>query len=310
MIEVPAILSLFDNTTTRRIWEPLLSQFNGSIITLEASDNNLKCLTADVLNYTPQILIISSDLYTFRGKEIIRRLRTEYSNINIAILSAGETIDIPPWSIIVDNIRHLAVVDPVKESDNICALIRTLADNKPWELSSYLRLDSVLHEFPLFDPKGKEMVIDNIECLVPGPAPDLEMLRQKGVLLADEMIENALQAAPSGAIASQGIMIKAGFDGDTLALQVKDRWGTLTPEIAMDHLTRQQNSQACLEKARGRGLFILWQFFDHFHVNIESGKETAIGGQLKRKLIQMPGQLKGFDYLHISSPDRVHSQYN
>jgi len=73
-------------------------------------------------------------------------------------------------------------------------------------------------------------------------------------------------------------------------------------------MARLQDGQVCLDLPRGRGLFILWQFFDHFHVNIISGRETAVGGELKRKSTLDHGRLKGFDFFHHSCSGRSHGK--
>jgi len=36
-------------------------------------------------------------------------------------------------------------------------------------------------------------------------------------------------------------------------------------EKALEHMARHQDGRISTDYARGRGLFILWQFFDHFH---------------------------------------------
>jgi hypothetical protein len=298
MIEVPAILSLFGNESIRASWEPLLTQFPGLMMTLENTDSAIENLATEIQGFKPKIAIISSDLYPVQGGNIISRLRMTYPQLNVVVLAFKETHPIPLWNLVNDKVHHLAVADPANESGIIRALLCTLAANEPWELSSYLSPESDFHDFHLFDPGEKEPIIRNIEDLVAGPAADLEILRQKCALLADEMIENALESAPVGAISQKGIIVRAGFDGEALALQVKDNWGTLTPEKALEHLARQQDVRACVDRPRGRGLFILWQFFDHFHVNITSGRETTIGGQLRRKSNSVPGQLKGFDFFH------------
>jgi len=267
-------------------------------MTLDNADVEIDNLTPHLPDFRPQIAIISSDLYPVQGGNIIHRLRMRYPLMEIVVLAFKEANHIPLWALVNDNVHHLSVADPAKESGIIRALLQTLTANAPWELSSYLSPESDFCEFHLFDPGEKERIIHNIENLVSGSAADLEILRHKCALLADEMIENALESAPSGAISQQGIMVRAGFDGESLAIQVKDNWGTLTPEKALEHLARQQDGQTCVDQSRGRGLFILWQFFDHFHVNITSGKETTIGGQLRRKSNPVAGQLKGFDFFH------------
>jgi anti-sigma regulatory factor (Ser/Thr protein kinase) len=267
------------------------------MMTLDNS-SAIENFVTDPPGFTPKIMIISSDLYPVQGGNMISRLRMKYPQLDIVVFAFKEAHPIPLWVLVNDNVHHLAVADPAKESSILRALLRTLTANEPWELSSYLSPESDFYEFHLFDPGEKESTIRKIKGLVSGPSTDLEILRQKCALLADEMIENALESGLGEDISQKGIIIRAGFDGEALAIQVKDSWGTLTPQKALEHLARQQDVRACIDQHRGRGLFILWQFFDHFHVNITSGRETTIGGQLRRKPNPVTGQLKGFDFFH------------
>jgi anti-sigma regulatory factor (Ser/Thr protein kinase) len=310
MIEVPAVLSLFGNESIRATWEPLLTQFPGHMMTLDNADSEIENLAADQPGFKPQIAIISSDLYPLQGGNLISRLRMKYPQLDVVVLAFKEAHPIPLRILVNDNVHHLTVADPEKESGIIRALLHALTANEPWELSSYLSPESDFSEFHLFDPREKEPIIRNIEDLISGPAADLEILRGKCALLADEMIENAMESAPGGAISQKGIIVRAGFDGETLALQVQDNWGRLNPQKALEHLARQQDTRASVEQSRGRGLFILWQFFDHFHVNITSGIETTIGGQLRRKSTPVPGQLKGFDFFHNPISRHLRSHYS
>jgi anti-sigma regulatory factor (Ser/Thr protein kinase) len=300
MTDTSTVLSFFKEKSTLDTWAPSLSKFRGVPILLNPEDIRSDCFRSEALGFTPQLAIVSSDLYPDVGTSLIRQLRLDYPDLDVVVLAAPNVSRLSLWPLVRDGIRHLAVADPVRESEKVATLIKTLASKEPWTFSLYLNSESDFREFRLFHAEQKEYIIRQIESLVCGQAADLEILRQKGALLADEMIENALQAAPEGALSPKGIWVKAGFDGETLALQVIDNWGTLTPEKAMEYLARHQDGQVCIDTPRGRGLFILWQFFDHFHLNILSGQETAIGGQLNRKSTPDNGLLKGFDFFQDS----------
>ena len=127
-------------------------------------------------------------------------------------------------------------------------------------------------------------------------AEKMDFLRQRAALLADEMVENAIYGAPqdsfgkklyskgeSRSIAdNEKILFCFAFDGETLAMEIADGWGTLVPEMVIDYLARNQDGVAehCEENG-GRGLFIIWRFLDHLHINIRQGMQTILGGHLK-----------------------------
>lgn len=306
MNRTPAILSFFDDESTREEWEPALAPFPVQEMALHRMEKR----PSPESNVVPQAAVIWADVYAARGREIVRRLRERHPRLDVVVLASFQTPEIPLWSLAADRVRHLIVADPAEEGARIQAVLRTLAAKSRWEFSSSLDPGFDSRTFRLFDRGDKEPIIGEIESLVSGDGPDLEMLRQKCALMADEMIENAVRAAPEGALSKQGIVVEAGFDGETLALQVADGWGALTPEKALEHLARHQDGPPCADGGGGRGLFILWQFFDHFHINIASGVETAIGGELRRSSPKAPGQLKGYDFFHIVSSDHVPSPHS
>jgi anti-sigma regulatory factor (Ser/Thr protein kinase) len=304
MIEIPEILSLFGERSVKEAWEPVLAQFPGQILTILDSYPFAESAMATQLDFIPSLILVSADLYAIRGTELIKYLHENYPYAEILVLASMDTPSIPLWSLIADKVRHLAVVDPIEESRKFLLLLKTMAANEPWDLMSYLNADADLKEFQLSECSQKEDVIHQIENLVIGQAPDLNILRQKGILLADEMIENAIQAAPGGAGGQKGVLVRAGFDGEQLAIQVIDNWGTLTPEKALEHLARHQDGHISAGHTGGRGLFILWKFFDHFHVNITLGEKTAVGGQICRKSTSIEGRARGFNIFQLPSSAR------
>jgi anti-sigma regulatory factor (Ser/Thr protein kinase) len=305
MSEEPAILAFFSDKAVRRKWEPILTKFPGAIVT--CCNDHLGRLDPAILDLAPRMAFISLDLYSDKEREIIRKLHIQIPNLQIVILTSNPIPQSPFQSLMLDNIRHCAIMDPTKETDQIGALFHAIMKDEPLNFHPYFKSNLEYHEFSLIDPREKESIISKLEQLVFGAAQDLEFLRLRSALLADEMIENAIEAAPDGVIPQKGILIKVGFDGETLMLQVKDSWGTLTPEKTLEHLARPYDNASYVNMKRGRGLFILWHFFERFHISINAGKETAIGGQLKRTLAPAAGRLKRFDFFHLSPSGRSHS---
>jgi anti-sigma regulatory factor (Ser/Thr protein kinase) len=307
MIETPEILSLFGEKSAKEAWEPVLAQFPGQILTLADCDRPIKAAMISRLNFIPNIILVAADLYSNCGAELIKHLHDNFPQAEVLVLASTDTPSIPLWSLIADKVRHLAVVDPIKECKKFQLLLETMAANKPWDLMAYLSADADLREFQLFESSQKESAINQIESLVVGQSPDLDILRQKAILLADEMIENAIEAAPGATLAQDGIIVRAGFDGEQFALQVIDNWGRLTPEKALEHMARHQDGSISTDDTRGRGLFILWQFFDHFHVNVSLGEQTAVGGQISRQSSSIEGRARGFNFFQTPSSVRPHA---
>lgn len=141
----------------------------------------------------------------------------------------------------------------------------------------------------------KPELIDELLALIGSHDEPHALLCQKTALMVDEMLENALYAAPrtehGGPLFRKGeprsllpnerIRLRYHFDGTRLALEVRDSWGTLTAAQVFAFLA-QNTAQTLPEPERaGRGLFFMWRLMDQFYVSIRPGVETVVGGCLR-----------------------------
>ncbi len=141
----------------------------------------------------------------------------------------------------------------------------------------------------------KPELIDELLTVIGDQDESRALLCQKAGLMADEMLENALYAAPrdsSGAcLFSKGhprrllpmeqIRLRYSYDGARLALEVRDSWGTLTAAQVFSFLAINTATAAPDPERAGRGLFFMWRLLDQFYVNIRPGRETVVGGCLQ-----------------------------
>lgn len=149
-------------------------------------------------------------------------------------------------------------------------------------------------EWRVSSPEDKETIIFQLECLLGGNGDAYEFLSQRAALMVDEMLENALFAAPRDAAGrplyakggrralhpGERICLRCAFDGERLCLEVSDSWGSLSPEIVRRYITLNLATDGSGEDRAGRGLFFMWRFMDDFYVGVKPGEETSIGGVL------------------------------
>lgn len=141
----------------------------------------------------------------------------------------------------------------------------------------------------------KPELIDELLALIGDHDEPHALLCQKTGLMVDEMLENALYAAPRAAdgrplfqkgeprllLPNERIRLRYHFDGTRLALEVRDSWGSLTAAQVFAFLA-QNTAQTLPEPDRaGRGLFFMWRLMDQFYVSIRPGVETVVGGCLQ-----------------------------
>lgn len=150
-----------------------------------------------------------------------------------------------------------------------------------------------VHEWPVLSSEDKEEIIGRVEHIVEGDGPSHEFLRQRAALMADEMLENALYAAPRDTegnqiyakgerrslVPGEEIVLRCAFDGERLFLEVSDSWGRLSPETVQGFLAINLVHDTSTDRA-GRGLYFMWKFMKDFYVNFVPGLKTSVGGYL------------------------------
>jgi len=292
------ILALFDNMADEDAFRPLLEGFPRLLSLGNLPDKNQFAGKMASLQLSPALVILSSRLYPASRPELVAELRKLYPRAEILLITPGSD-PLPPLKQIADDrIRHL-LVTPGDDGEGISSLrqaISRLLVRSPWQLRDCVSPGSRVHEFPLNSSRQKEPLIAAVENAIGGDSAEMELLRQKAALLADEMVENALYGAPRGDDGKklyrkgeerfiddeEQIVFRFAFDGETLAMEIVDGWGTLAPETVVDFLSRNQEGMFADDgEAGGRGLFIIWRFLDHLHVNIRPGRKTVLGGHLR-----------------------------
>lgn len=265
-----------------------------------------------------RLVILSARLYPERYPELAAQVRAVCPGSELLLVSSSEEPPPALTPLLADQVRHLAFNPPHearRDGEYFPEIVSRLIDRRPWEICSCLREGTTLHSFGLRSSEEKEALIGALEAVLAGEGDEFEMLRQKGALLADELLENALYDAPRAPDGSrlfrkgekrvmlpqESIVFSFGFDGETLALELRDSWGSLEPEVVLEHLARNQEGDPIAGDAGGRGLFIIWRFLDHFHMNVQPGLETAVGGHLQLSSGHHPEVPRGF---HITEIDK------
>ncbi len=293
------ILALFENGIDKDAFSPLLEGLPGLLTIGNTPGKELFAEKMASMRLSPSLVILSSRLYPRARPELVADLKEIFPGAEILLITLAADPLPSLEQLAVDRIKHLLVTPEEDEQAGISSLqnaICRLLVRSPWKLQDYVKPGSRVHEFPLVSSSQKEALIATLEGAVSGDSPEMELLRQRAALLADEMVENALYGAPQGKdgsklfskgedrviAAEEEISFRFAFDGETLAMEIVDGWGTLVPEMVVDFLARNQSGmEEELVEAGGRGLFIIWRFMDHLHVNIRPGMQTVLGGHLK-----------------------------
>lgn len=292
------ILAIYNNVTDEAAFRPLLSGLHGLLSLRNPPGKKLLTEKMALLQLRPALVILSGRLYPESRPELVAELKGLYPGVEILLVCLA-TDPLPPLQqLACDRVRHLLVTSTVDGQEGVSSLreaINKLLVRTPWTLPDHVRPGSRVHEFSLTSSRQKEALIATVDAAIGGDSPAMELLRQRAALLVDEMVENALYGAPQGedgrklyrkgeerAIAADEMIIfRFAFDGETLAMEIADGWGTLSPDLVIDYLAKNLATDQLDDDTGGRGLFIIWRFLDHFHVNIRPGHQTVLGGHIK-----------------------------
>lgn len=308
-----SITAIFKDDADMAQWAPCFQRFGNLVQKLLFRDIPDTMAHFHEQCIKPALFIISTRLYPLENPDLIEKIRKLCPNSEF-LLIASPLDPFPPLDPLVnDNVRHLVIdFEATKDGSDGSSLLYTvvnkLLEMAPLKIKDYLKLGTCIHEFSVSSTEQKEELIRCLELLICGEGPDVELLRQKGALLADEMLENAFYGAPRDEKGAsryekgaqrlihphETILFRFGFDGACLAMEMEDNWGSLAPKTVLEYLAINQNSRDICDEMGGRGLFIIWRFLDHMHIHIEPGKQTVVGGQVKLMMEEDISENKGF----------------
>ena len=309
MHQMQTVAVLYLDEDDRKLWEASLDAVP-DLLSITVDGNPAVSLEAlRRKGGTIRVVIISARLYPGAYPELAKLVREACPGIELLLISPDDAS--PPLKpLFADDIRHLALNSEKgrPNREHLPSVISMLVDRRAWEIGACLKKGTKVHSYRLGSSEDKESMIGALEGVLAGAGEEMDMLRQKGALLADELLENAMYNAPRGAhgdrlfkkgekrdmLPQEHIIFSFGFDGETLALKLADNWGSLEPDLVLEYLAKNQEDGSGADDAGGRGLFIIWRFLDQFHVNVEPGRRTVVGGHLQLGSRLDPDAPRGF----------------
>ncbi|WP_298273346.1 ATP-binding protein [Geobacter sp.] len=315
----PTILALLRDEADLNIWQNDLAAIPG-IVTVVISDPSPPSVQrACAAVPMSRFILLSGRFYPAEAPVVLEVIRKLHPAAEILLVSPAAAPFPAVSPILKDGIRNLIVVPALSPSDEerrrkspLSIAISSLADDARERISTCLRPGTVAREFLLESSDQKETLIAHLVEAVGGSTAEAEFLRQRAALIADEMIENALYGAPRDQRGSQlfrkgeprtilpgeRIMFRFGFDGENLAMELADGWGSLHPVEVVDHFSRNREREGLPPTEGGLGLFLIWRFIDHLHISISPGRETVVSGHVR---LRTPEDLSDAPGFHITT---------
>lgn len=180
------------------------------------------------------------------------------------------------------------------------------------DLSLFLRKPRHYREFHFTHSDDKAFVIDEAEAwLQEMSLPDPDRL-DAVVLLLDELIENGLYAAPRDGKgrplygkgteralgAGEILHLRLSVQDDLLGISLTDSWGTLTPAVFLNRLSRHVRGLGLDSGMGGGGLYLIWRMADYLQLRVLPHRQTQVCAFLDLKHPFDPESDKGFQFLY------------
>jgi len=158
------------------------------------------------------------------------------------------------------------------------------------DLVAYLPHPTHHREFSFSHSDDKAFVLNEVESWLQDislPNPDrLDAV----VLLLDELIENGLYAAPrdgkgrqlyaKGTVrdlgAGETLRLSLSIQEHLLGISLIDNWGTLTPTVFLNRLTRHIQGSGLDAGVGGGGLYLIWRMSDYLQLRVLPYKQTQV----------------------------------
>jgi serine phosphatase RsbU (regulator of sigma subunit) len=158
------------------------------------------------------------------------------------------------------------------------------------DLAMYLTRPSQHREFHFTHSDDKAFIIDEVDAWLQEttfPNPDrLDAV----ILILDELIENGLFAAPrdgkSNALYKKGssralqstemLRLTLSYQDGLLGISLIDNWGTLTPTVFLNRLSRNVQGIGLDSGIGGGGLYLIWRLSDYLQIRVSPYRQTQV----------------------------------
>ncbi len=141
--------------------------------------------------------------------------------------------------------------------------------------------------YPLTHTEDKGFILEEIESILHDRGCG-EQQTQQLIIVADEMLENALYAAPRDgryrplyekgkprSLDEETVLLEVAQTGGLWALMTTDDWGTLTSECFLEHLS-QASTKGVTSGVGGAGLYMMWELSHYLQVRVYPHRKTRI----------------------------------
>ncbi len=180
------------------------------------------------------------------------------------------------------------------------------------DLAMYLRSPEQRREFHFSHSDDKPFVIREVDAWLQEVAIDNPERLDTVAFLLDELIENSLYAAPRDGkgkplfakgtprelAAGEILRLDLSIQDGLLALSMTDNWGTLTPNVFLNRLTRHVQGSGLVSGLGGGGLYLIWRLCDYLQLRVFPHQQTQVCAFLDLNNPSDPEADKSYQFLY------------
>ncbi len=289
------ILETYGDAEPEVIFEQLLSSLKAhtgrdvftddiTFVVMNHTDRVTQSSTALSDSETSDIIRITDASYR-QGSHAIPRISRQY----LAMFPEGEFADLLP------RLKQDGICRVLPKDDKLChrlgwsRFLNQHHQSVDDDLYTILPNNIQKRQFPLTHTEDKAFIMEEVMAWLSEQNIIEDEYIESLIVLLDEMLENGLYAAPRDgqdtAYYSKGqvrelndneeVRVDVAFNENTLGLMVTDNWGTLTPSVFMNSLSKAMQHGVELGTGGG-GLYMMWRLSDYFQIRVNPHKRTQI----------------------------------
>jgi len=212
-------------------------------------------------------------------------------------------------------VRRILLQDhPINQQLGWGVLLNQHQNKNTDDLSVFMRYPEQRREFYFTHSEDKIFIINEVDAwLQEQSIPNTDRL-DAAIFLLDELIENGLCGAPrdgkgrplyakgtSRELAVDELLrLDVSIQNGLLGISLTDSWGTLTPNVFLNRLSRHVQGMGLDSGIGGGGLYLIWRMSDYLQLRVFPNQQTQVCAFMDLNNPFDPEADKGFQFLYHS----------
>ncbi|MDO9103910.1 MAG: SpoIIE family protein phosphatase [Methylovulum sp.] len=253
---------------------------------------------------------IADAFYRTNPRSISPRIQRQ----ELVFLAEQNFADLIP-GLSAQGVRRILLQDhPINQQLGWGVLLNQHQHNGTDDLAAFLRTPDQRREFHFTHSDDKAFIIGEVDAWLQEQSITNPDRLDAVIFLLDELIENGLCGAPrdgkgrplyakgtSRELAADEILrLDVSIQNGLLGISLIDNWGTLTPNVFLNRLSRHIRGLGLDSGVGGGGLYLIWRMSDYLQLRVFPNQQTQVCAFMDLNNHFDPEADKGFQFLYHS----------